>query len=74
MTGLSKTAIYKPHLRTIWDQQWIGSVSHSDKMISKIQYDREIVELEKEVQRINKKLEKATTKMLNLQEKLELEI
>ncbi|WP_234931893.1 hypothetical protein [Bacillus thuringiensis] len=24
MTGLSKTAIYKPHLRTIWDQQWIG--------------------------------------------------
>ncbi|MEK4838592.1 DUF6262 family protein [Bacillus sp. FSL L8-0152] len=74
MTGLSKTAIYKPHLRTIWDQQWIGPVSHSDKMISKMQYNREIVELEKEVERINKKLEKATTKMINLQEKLELEI
>ncbi|HDR4590235.1 TPA: hypothetical protein QCR33_001025 [Bacillus cereus] len=74
MTGLSKTAIYKSHLRTIWDQQWIRPVSHSNKMISKMQYNREIVELEKEVQRINKKLEKATTKMLNLQEKLELEI
>ncbi|TKJ05223.1 hypothetical protein FC702_11205, partial [Bacillus cereus] len=59
MTGLSKTAIYKPHLRTIWDQQWIGPGSHSDKMISKMQYNREIVELEKEVERINKKLEKA---------------
>ncbi|MDM5428408.1 DUF6262 family protein [Bacillus mycoides] len=74
MTGLSKTAIYKPHLRTIWDQQWIGPASHSDKMISKMQHNREIIELEKEVQRINKKLEKATIKMLNLQEKLELEI
>ncbi|MFE6706352.1 DUF6262 family protein [Bacillus thuringiensis] len=73
MTGLSKTAIYKPHLRTIWDQQWVGPPSHSDNMISKIQYNKKVAELEKEVQRINKQLEKAETKMNNLEKKLELE-
>ncbi|PEL47298.1 DUF6262 family protein [Bacillus toyonensis] len=73
MTGLSKTAIYKPHLRTIWDKQWIGLPSHSDNMISKMQHNRKVVELEKEVQRANKQLEKAETKISNLQKKLELE-
>ncbi|MGH0525400.1 DUF6262 family protein [Bacillus cereus] len=73
MTGLSKTAIYKPHLRTIWDQQWVRPPSHSDNMISKIQHNKKVAELEKEVQRINKQLEKAETKMNNLEKKLELE-
>ncbi|HDW3057607.1 MULTISPECIES: DUF6262 family protein [Bacillus] len=73
MTGLSKTAMYKPHLRMIWDQQWVGPPSHSDNMISKIQHNKKVAELEKEVQRINKQLEKAETKMNNLEKKLELE-
>ncbi|MDA1774253.1 DUF6262 family protein [Bacillus cereus] len=73
MTGLSKTAIYKPHLRMIWDQQWIGPHSNSDNMISKIQHNKKVAELEKEVQRINKQLEKNETKMNNLEKKLELE-
>ncbi|CCW03643.1 hypothetical protein EBGED10_3580 [Bacillus sp. GeD10] len=41
----------KPHLRTIWDQQWVGPPSHSDNMISKIQHNKKVAELEKEVQR-----------------------
>ncbi|MGX5478485.1 DUF6262 family protein [Bacillus thuringiensis] len=69
MTGLSKTAMYKPHLRMIW----VGPPSHSDNMISKIQHNKKVAELEKEVQRINKQLEKAETKMNNLEKKLELE-
>lgn len=73
MTGLSKTAIYKPHLRTLWDQQWIGPNIDFNNMISKMQHNRKVVELEKEVERINKQLEKAERKMTNLQEKLELE-
>ncbi|ALC52353.1 hypothetical protein CN899_21915 [Bacillus thuringiensis] len=73
MTGLSKTAIYKPHLRTIWDQQWIGPPVNSDNMISKIQHNKKVAELEKEVQCINKQLDKAETKMNNLEKKLELE-
>ncbi|OTX29254.1 hypothetical protein BK709_08765 [Bacillus thuringiensis serovar shandongiensis] len=73
MTGLSKTAIYKPHLRTLWDQQWVEPNSNPDNMISKMQYNRRVVELEKEIQRANKQLEKADTKMTNLQKKLELE-
>lgn len=47
MTGLSKTAIYKPHLRTLWDQQWIGTNIDLDNMISKMQHNRKVVELEK---------------------------
>ena len=47
MTGLSKTAIYKPHLRTLWDQQWIGPNIDLDNMISKMQHNRKVVELEK---------------------------
>ncbi|PFM63722.1 hypothetical protein COJ48_14240 [Bacillus cereus] len=74
MTGLSKTAIYKPHLRTIWDQQWISSNFGLDNnMISKMYHNKKVVELEKEIQRVNKQLEKAETKMSNLQKKLELE-
>ncbi|MFE8092543.1 hypothetical protein [Bacillus toyonensis] len=73
MTELSKTAIYKPHLRTLWDQQWVESNSHPDSRISKIQHNRKVIELEREIQRVNKQLEKAETKMINLQKKLELE-
>ncbi|MDR4984106.1 DUF6262 family protein [Bacillus cereus] len=73
MTGLSKTAIYKRHLRTIWDQQWIGAPSHSDNMISNMQHNRKVIGLEKEVQSVNKQLEKAEKKISNLKKKLELE-
>ncbi|EEL02942.1 hypothetical protein [Bacillus mycoides] len=38
-----------------------------------MQYNRKVVELEKEVKYVNKQLEKAETKMTNLQKKLELE-
>ncbi|HHL0974577.1 TPA: DUF6262 family protein [Bacillus cereus] len=73
MTGLSKTAMYKPHLRMLWDRQWIGATSHSDNMISKVQHNRKVVGLEKEVQNVNKQLEKAEKNISNLKKKLELE-
>ena len=47
MTGLSKRLFIKPHLRTLWDQQWIGTNIDLDNMISKIQHNRKVVELEK---------------------------
>lgn len=73
ITGLSKTAIYKPHLRTIWDLQWIGPNPNLDNMISKMHHNRKVVELEKEILRVNKQLEKAEIKITNLEKKLELE-
>lgn len=73
ITGLSKTAIYKPHLRKIWDLQWIGPNPNPDNMISKMHHNRKVVELEKEILRVNKQLEKAEIKITNLEKKLELE-
>jgi len=70
MTGLSKTAIYKPHLREIWDEKYQNNDSQK---FSTLKLELQIQKLEKELSQLNSNLNKAELQITKLKQNLELE-
>lgn len=73
VAGLSRAALYKPHLRILWDKNW--SISEKERKAKKESehYNQEKQQLEKEIIRLEKKLQKGDNQITRLTQLVEKE-
>lgn len=73
ITGLSRTVLYKPHLRPIWDKTWVDSKEKQLQLIEKRATEQELSKLEALIKELEKRLKKQEIQNFNLIRDLETE-
>jgi chromosome segregation ATPase len=74
ISGLSRAALYKPHLRPLWDKKWATIPQKESKIqqdINSFQQDKEKLQIE--VALLESKLEKSELEISRLKKKVENE-
>ncbi len=73
ITGLSRTVLYKSHLRPIWDKTWVDSKEKQLQLIEKRATEQELSKLEALIKELEKRLKKQEIQNCNLIRDLETE-
>lgn len=73
ISGLSRAALYKPHLRPIWDDNWAKSEEehHAQQEIERYNQDKEKLQIE--ISLLERKLEKRDLEIVRLKKVWESE-
>jgi len=73
ISGLSRAALYKPHLRPLWDENWAMSEKKRQSQREQQCYLQDKEKLQNEISHLERKLEKSELEISRLKKALENE-
>ncbi|MDA1570088.1 DUF6262 family protein, partial [Bacillus cereus] len=73
MTGLSRTALYKPHLRKLWDVKWVKIQKEKSDSRENFAFNKQIEELQQTICQLKKDLLSQEVKISKVKKQLDNE-
>lgn len=73
ISDLSRAALYKPHLRVLWDKKWAKSEKERKAKRESERYNQEKRQLENEISQLEQKLQKSEKQTVRLAQSVEKE-